>query len=350
MTRPFVIATSVLCAAGGGPEQVWATVQAGIARITSSNVMDKDLEPIRMGLVPEDALEPDEPVNKSSLPSRARRMLRLAAPALRALADDLGGAPCVLYLGLPELGEAAAPWQEDFAVHLADVAGVKLDADASRTFPFGRAAALMALEAAMAVISDDPTQSIVVGGVDSFLDLMMLAALDAEKRILSEKVMDGFIPGEGAAFLVLAGNPPAAGLASSQITVWAAASSQDAGHRYGSEPARGEGLAEAIATLRNRLNGASAPVATVFSGVNGESFDAKLWGVARMRHGDMFDAAASLEHPADCFGDAGAATGAILAALAATALSKGRRAGPVLVWAASDREPRACVLLGAAVT
>jgi 3-oxoacyl-[acyl-carrier-protein] synthase-1 len=325
VTEAVISATSVICAAGFGAPQVWATVQAGIARITSSNVMDKDLEPIRMGLVPEEALEPDGPVNRSSLPSRARRMLRLAAPALRALADDLGGAPCVLYLGLPELSEAEAPWLEDFAVHLSEVAGVELDADASRTFPFGRAAALMALEAAIAVIADDPTRTIVVGGVDSFLDLMLLATLDAEKRILSDKVMDGFIPGEGAAFLVLASNAPAAGLAPSQITVWAAASSQDAGHRSGSEPARGEGLAEAIATLRTRLNSASTPVATVFSGFNGESFDAKLWGVARMRHGDMFDAAASLEHPADCFGDAGAATGAILAALAATALSKGRR-------------------------
>jgi 3-oxoacyl-[acyl-carrier-protein] synthase-1 len=52
-----------------------------------------------------------------------------------------------------------------------------------------------------------------------------------------------------------------------------------------------------------------------------------------------------IEHPADKYGDTGAATGAILTALAATALLDGSRNGPALVWAASDREPRACALL-----
>jgi 3-oxoacyl-[acyl-carrier-protein] synthase-1 len=89
-------------------------------------------------------------------------------------------------------------------------------------------------------------------------------------------------------------------------------------------------------------------VATTFAGLNGESFDAKLWGVARLRHADFFAPSMVLEHPADCFGDAGAALGAILLALAATALARGQRAGPALVWAASDGEARGCALLSAA--
>ena len=56
-----------------------------------------------------------------------------------------------------------------------------------------------------------------------------------------------------------------------------------------------------------------------------------------------------IEHPADKFGDAGAAMGAILVALAAQSLRTGTRPGPALVWAASDREPRACAVVSVAV-
>jgi 3-oxoacyl-[acyl-carrier-protein] synthase-1 len=48
----------------------------------------------------------------------------------------------------------------------------------------------------------------------------------------------------------------------------------------------------------------------------------------------------TLEHPASCFGDTGAATGAILTALAVFAVATGHREGPALVWAASDHGAR----------
>jgi 3-oxoacyl-[acyl-carrier-protein] synthase-1 len=88
-----------------------------------------------------------------------------------------------------------------------------------------------------------------------------------------------------------------------------------------------------------------APVGTTFAGFNGENFDAKLWGVARLRHHDFFAPDMLMEHPADKYGDAGAATGAILTVMAATALARGQRPGPALVWAASDTELRGCALL-----
>src|SRR5690606_5948471 len=143
--------------------------------------------------------------------------------------------------------------------------------------------------------------------------------------------------GEGAGFLVL-------GAQGSGVTIDGIASVNDPGHRYGSAPARGEGLAQALTQLRSQLSGA-APVGVTFAGFNGESFDAKLWGVAQLRHRDFFAPTMAMEHPADKYGDTGAATGAILLSLAAAALSDGSRTGPASVWAASDHEPRACALL-----
>ena len=345
-----ICASSVLCPVGRGYEQAWASVRAGLGRIGSSNVMDRHFDPVRMGLVPEDALEELAPeIDSLPLPGRARRMLRVGAPALRALAPDPDGKPIRLYLGLPNLSPAEAPWIKGFALQLARLAGTSLDAANSRVVPAGRAAALKALELALDTLQREPQARIVVGGVDSFLDLRLLGELEDDRRLLGQRVTDGFIPGEGAGFLALSadGPPPPAAEGGRGVVVQAAASVLDPGHRGGSDPARGEGLAQSIELLRSRAQ-ASAPVATTFAGLNGESFDAKLWGIARVRHSDFFAPNMTLEHPADCMGDAGAAAGAILIGLAAHALSKGDREGPALVWAASDHEPRACALLSTA--
>lgn len=342
-----IVANSVLCAAGRGAEQLWASVRAGIGRIGNSAVMDRNFEPIRMGLVPEDALEPELPPELEALPwpARARRMLRLAVPTLRTVLGSAGPAPVRLFLGLPQLALAEAPWMKGFALHVGKLAGVEIDAAESRVVPTGRAAALSALELALDALSRDPQRLVIVGAVDTYLDLKLLATLDADGRILGGRVMDGFLPGEGAAFLVLGGAAVVPSEVGVTVTVEAAASVSELGHRDGPEPARGEGLAHALELLRARLPAAVGPVGVTFAGLNGESFDAKAWGVARLRHADLFAPSMALEHPADCCGDTGAATGAILLALAAQALAAEQRASPALVWAASDGESRACALL-----
>ncbi len=342
-----ITATSAICSAGRGVEQLWASIRAGLSRIGSSRVLDRHGEPIQMGLVPEEALEPELPpeIDSLPLPSRARRMLRLGVPALRSVLASAAEPPLRLYLGLPQLSLEEAPWLRSLSLHLATMAGTSLDVPNCRVVPSGRAAALLALELALGALERDPKKPVVVGGIDTYLDLKVLAALDAEGRLLGRTVSDGFNPGEGASFLVLA-HPEAAG--GTGVRVEAAASAQDPGHRYGSAPARGEGLASALELLRGRLPNPGSMVGSTFAALNGESFDAKQWGVARMRHADFFTPDSSVTHPADCFGDAGAAMGALLLSLGARAMERGERPGPALLWAASDGETRACALLSGA--
>ncbi|HEV7135645.1 MAG TPA: hypothetical protein VGN43_03355 [Steroidobacteraceae bacterium] len=344
-----IIATSALCSAGRGVEQLWASVRAGLSRIGSSHVIDRRSEPIRMGLVPQEALEPELPpeIESLPLPARARRMLRLGIPALRSVLEHAGAPPLRLYLGLPQLGREEAPWIRGFSLYLAKAAGTTLDVPGCRVVPAGRAAALVALELAMGALEQDPSRPIVVGGLDTYLDLELLATLEAEGRILGPTVSDGFIPGEGASFVVLAHGSAAAGEGMA-VAVEAAASAQDPGHRSGTEPARGEGLAAAIELLRSRLPHSGSVVGTTFAGLNGESFEAKQWGVARLRHADFFSPEVVVMHPADCFADTGAASGALLLSLGARAIARGERRGPALIWAASDGETRACALLSRA--
>jgi len=338
-------ATHVLCSIGSGTDQVWASARAGIGRIASSHVMDRYFEPIQMGLVPEDALGTLVPeIESLPLPSRARRILKLAAPSLRAVAKDLDR-PVPVFIGLPELTHEEAPWLKHVPEYLQRLTGVRVDRERSVVVPRGRAAALMALELAVNVVRTGTAREVIVGGVDSYLDLWLLSTLDAEQRILGPRVMDGFIPAEGAAFFLLSANAPSVHVNESRVVVNAAASAMDAGHRYGGSPARGEGVANALAETRQRMQQPLAPIATTFAGFNGESLDAKLWGVARLRHNDFFSPETVVEHPADKFGDAGAAMGAILVALAAKSLTSGTRPGPALVWAASDGELSACAVV-----
>lgn len=340
-----ITATCVLCAGGRGTEQVWATTRAGVSRIGNSNVMDKNLDPIQMGLVPEAALPPlPLDIDGLALPPRARRMLRLAAPVLKAVAAEAGGGPHAVFTGLPQLDPAKSAWLSGFHPMLGQVAGVSIDAEKSRTIPLGRAAALMAIEAGMRAIEQEGAQSVIVGGVDTFFDLKLLSELDAENRILGPRIMDGFIPGEGAAFLVL--KPQGAATTSPPVLAFGAISLPDPTHRYGSEPAKGEGLAKTLDALRAGLSSTPPPINTTFAGFNGESFDSKMWGVARLRHTDFFSPGMSMLHPASSLGDTGAACGAIMSSLAVEALSRGDRTGPALVWAASDHESRACALIG----
>jgi 3-oxoacyl-[acyl-carrier-protein] synthase-1 len=339
-----ITATCVLCSGGRGSEQAWATIRAGVSRIGSSHVMDRNFDPIQMGLVPEDALPPLPPeIESLGLPSRARRLLRLAVPVLQAVVADAGDGPHTIFTGLPQLNPAEAPWLANFHKLLGQFSGVAIDLANSRVVPLGRAAGLMAIEAGIKALEQGQLSSVIVGGVDSFLDFKLLGELDAEGRILGPQIKDGFIPGEGAAFLVL--KPQGQAGAGPPILALGATSLTDPGHRYGTEPAKGEGLAKALELLRACLASPPPPINTTFAGFNGENFDAKLWGVARLRHTDFFTPTMSMQHPASTIGDTGAASGAIMSSLAAIALARGDRTGPALVWAASDRESRACTLI-----
>ena len=273
-------ATHVLCSIGNGTEQVWASARAGIARIRSSHVLDKWSEPIRMGLVPDEALgELTADIQKLPLPFRARRILKIAAPCLAAAAKDLEG-PLRIFVGLPELTAGEAPWLRHFPAYLGHLTGLRVDSQ-SEVIPAGRASGLLAVERALAHLHSGEGGTAVVGGVDSFLDFKLLAGLEDEGRILEDPVMDGLIPGEGGAFLVLHQDRDAT---EKRIVLQAVGSAMDAGHRYGTKPATGEGLAMALEQLRQALPGPVSPIGVTFAGFNGENFDAKMRGVASLRH------------------------------------------------------------------
>jgi 3-oxoacyl-[acyl-carrier-protein] synthase-1 len=325
-----------------------AAVRAGVSRVRESRFFGKLIEPHRMSLAPHDAMSPLAPALEAVPATSAyRRMLRLLGDALQQVAALTSPAPPALFLGLPEPrpGEPDAVGPS-FLAHLAAQTQMRFD-PSSRLRREGGAAGLFALCDALSHLQARTAECAIAGGVDTFRDLWRLTMLDVENRLLSQRVTDGFIPGEGAAVLVLSTSGFAQRHGAKPIArVVAAATGLEPEHRYSSQPYKGEGLA---ATFRDLFSAAPSipPVRCVYAGFNGENMPAKEWGVAHLRSSGRIATDAAIEHPADCIGDTGAAMGPLMLGFGAIGLQKGYRRGPCLVWCTSDREPRAAALLEA---
>lgn len=343
------MAVGMVTAVGIGAKQTAASVRAGIARMSATSVYDKRFQPFTMGLVPDEALPPLVPSLEEvvGLTSRQMRMLRLGAAALQEVLKGMENVASIpVLLGTADaLPGRADPAGEQFLTHLAAQAGITFNLQASKLFPQGRAAGLIALKEGFERIASEQATQIVVGGVDTYLDLYLLGTLDMEGRILAEGVMDGFVPGEGAGFLLLSSEMAVAERQKPMARVMAVASGVEKGHRYSQEVYRGDGLANTVQQVFESVPSTSEAVRAVYAGFNGENFWSKEWGVAYLRSKEKFEEPLRMEHPADCFGDPGAALGPVMIGLATVGMQKGYLKGPSLVWCSSDREQRAATLV-----
>jgi 3-oxoacyl-[acyl-carrier-protein] synthase-1 len=361
-TAVEILGIGMVTPVGLSARQTAASVRTGIGRLGESYVTDRYGEMLVMGLVDlgelpglcEELDDPDDP--EQSLSPRHERLARLAGAALLEALGSHAPASLPLLLALPE------PHPETRYAVGAEMIGIlatqterRFDPDLSRTYALGRAGGFAALDDAFDLLgggdgSRDRRAAaplVLVGAADSYLDLGLLYALDAEGRLKTGEVADGFVPGEGAAFLLLGPVGAAARSGRQPIArITGVGRAHEAGHLYSAEPLRGDGLAAAFGALFKRTGSAvSGDIACVYAGLNGESFWAKEWGVAQIRCAGQLREKLRIQHPADCFGDAGAALGLIMVGLGALDLSRGRIDGNCLVWSGADRGERGAALL-----
>lgn len=326
----------MVSAVGLSAPEVAASIRAGTMRFAESP-LPHPLPSFVAAELPDAVLPPLHPGVRGVDPGgRDARLLRLAEPALRECLARLpaGAAPPPLVLALPETAHPLAGGE--LLDGLAAQAG-GVDRGRGEAFHRGRAGGLRAVARA-ADLLDERTPFVVAGGVDSHRDAELLEALWTEGRLRTEYSRDGFIPGEGAAFLLLARR----GAADALAVLDGFAAGMEPGHLYSAEPYRGDGLAAVFAAA---LAGAGAPVGDVYSSMNGESHWAREWGVALLRSRERFADGHALHHPADCHGDTGAAAGPMMTALAALGIAGGYRRPSCLVYASSDRGERAALLV-----
>jgi len=349
-----IVAMGAVTSVGLSAAETAASVRSGVCRFAETPHPGQYLEPLVMGALPEDMLPPADPLVATfpGISARQRRMLRLGGLALADLGKSLPPTqPPPLFLALPEGGtEEEATNNRDLLNLLSVQAEVKLDFAASKLFPAGRAAGIIALKEAVELLSAERYDYVLLGGVDTYWDEWLLQSLDREGRVNSRFNSDGFVPGEGAAFLLLA-SPKA--VRNEEVSVLGSiesvGTSFEVGHRFSEEPYRGDGLASAFATLFDSY-ASRDHVGSVYAGFNGESYPAKSWGVAFLRHSARFVEDFCFEHPADCIGDTGAAMAPIMLILSIVGMRAGYRAGPCLVWCLSDHGECGALLVNSAAT
>lgn len=344
-----IIGVGMTTAVGASAPETAASVRAATARFTETPIPDRHLRPITVAEVPDDALPPltDDVANASGLTSRERRMLRLAGRALRECVATFGERlPRLgLCLALPEMETTKPIDRAGFLAQLAAQTGGAFDPRASDASHRGRAGGFIAIGQAVLTIQQGVTDFVIAGGVDSYRDLYVLATLDCEQRVKSSANWDGFVPGEGAGFLLLASARAAAARNFPVIgRVTPMATGFESGHLYSELPYRGDGLASTFQQLVSQ-GVVDAPIGEVFSSMTGESHWAKEWGVAFMRTRAAFQDGHGMHHPADCFGETGAAAGPLLVGLAALGIKGRYRRSPVLAYGSSDRGARAAVVV-----
>jgi 3-oxoacyl-[acyl-carrier-protein] synthase-1 len=346
-----VIGVGMTTPVGVSSAETAASVRAGTMRFSASDLLDKQLEPFTLAEVPEDALAGLAPTLEAApgLTARERRMLRLGGIPLRECLATVAGAEIrpVLCLALPEVETTLPIDRGAFTERLSTQTERAFDASRSEATYTGRAGGLAAIGRGVLTIQSGIADFVIAGGIDSFRDLYVLGTMDMEQRVKSSANLDGFIPGEGAGFVLLASERAAATRGFRPLaSLSPAASGFEGGHLYSQQPYTGDGLAATVAQL-SRLGAVAEPISEVFSSMNGESHWAKEWGIGYLRNRSFFSPAPRMNHPADCFGDTGAASGPLMVGLAALGISGGYCRGPALVCGSSDRGARAALVVSA---
>ena len=344
-----IVGAGMLTSVGVSAQETAASVRAASARFVETHIYDRELQPFVLAEVPDDALPKlaDPLLRIPGLTSRERRMLRIASRPLRECLTPLAKhpQPIGLCLALPERETLKPINRSEFLNHFAVQMDGAFDPRGSDASHVGRAGGFLAIGQAVLTIQSGLAEFIIVGGVETYRDLYVLATLDSEQRVKSSDNWDGFIPGEAAGFLLLAKAPAAAARNLPVLArVTPMATGFETGHLYSAEPYRGDGLASTFQQLVSR-GVVDRPIREVYTSMTGESHWAKEWGVAFMRNRAAFQEGHGMHHPADCFGETGAASGPILVGLAALGIKGHYRGSPALAYGSSDHGARAAVII-----
>jgi 3-oxoacyl-[acyl-carrier-protein] synthase-1 len=278
------------------------------------------------------------------LPPDMASLERMHAMALAAAGEAMEAIemmPALNDVPLPVLLALPAPrpgFDEETGIGLArDIIGALPIAIQKRSCAAvleGHAGGVRLLLTAERLLADGAAPAVLVGGVESYRAVDTLRFIERTGRLRTEDDALGWIPGEGAAFLLLTSQEGAERLGVMPVvTLDAASTSEEPTPWYSGKPTIGTGLTQ---TLREAFE-IDGERAEVYCDLNGEPWRADEWGYAYLRTSAHYTEPLSINHPADCWGDLGAASGPMLIAFAVEQMMRQRSASSrAVVWTASD--------------
>lgn len=303
--------------------------------------VDQTGEPMMAAL---DAVLDPALIGQQRMALLAEAALHEACEPLESWSGHVGSVP--LLVGLPELRPGFS--ESDARQVREALARITLPVTLGRTDVFvqGHAAGLCALAAGLQLLRRGECEMCLVGGVESYFHVDTMEWLDAQRQLAGPVSRSGFVPGEGAAFCLLASDAACARWnIQPRARVWDAALARESKLIKTRDVCLGVGLTQAVqAALAGQ---GSKLIDSIYCDINGERYRSEEWGFVALRLGQCFMDPASYVSPAERWGDLGAASGPLFAMLASTAFARGSgKASRTLLWASSEQGLRGAAVLG----
>lgn len=342
----YIAGMGMITPLGPNVQTTVAAVNAGISAYQESRYYTTEGDAITMAEVPAALFEDFEAEidEGESYNEQYDHMIKMAVVALgEACRDQPIEQPIPLVLAMPELDISPAIRHALLSRNLANNCASWISPNLTRVCHTGRAAGIESIEFAFKYLYDKYDR-MVVGGSDSHSDYARLNLLDEMGRLLTVGSSDSFAPGEGACFLSLTPRPELAQVRDGHIiALHPPGIAEEQGHLFSGEPYRGDGLDQAF--KKALVDQPKQSIHRIYSSMNGENHWAKEYGVAYLRNKQKFIEKVCIEHPADCYGDLGAATATTLITLAAEHLHKNNNVFKHLVYSSSDAAMRAAIVI-----
>ncbi len=346
-----IVAIGARTPVGITAEESAASVRAGISRAREFPFVDAHGEPVVLATdgALDAQLEGRERV-WALLESALDQVMRKVGGLVREAGAGQAQAQVRQVHLLLALPEARPGFSEGDAAWIVEAAGRRVRASrggvdvaiAGR----GHAGAIRAVESVMREARGRDDVLWLVAGADSYVHTETFLWLESQRRFAQAGVRSGFIPGEGAGCLVLATPRLRARLRAPRLAAVSGAATAEEKQLRGSEAgSSGAALAQAV---RSAMAGVTLPVQAadaVYIDINGERYRSEEWGFVALKTPEAFK---SLQYraPSDCWGDVGAAFGALGAILAVRSYARGYARGQrSLVLAGSDGGLRGAMLL-----
>jgi len=340
MKEVFLCALSMLTPLGADARTVKAAIESGMSSYQECDLLGADEPPVKFSTVPDGALKIRLPNALPGLSVPQIRLLQIASFALADIAMQLPQQPLPLFLAGPETYYQQIGVNQKFIQRLIIASGVDIDTANSRYIATGRSGVIEAIATAFKYFQATGAHYALVGGIDSFYDIRTIGILQEQKRLLGSNSVDGFVPGEGAGFLLLASpEAPESIVQNSLLKIYQPSVIREPGHLLGSELYTAEVLS---AACKNAISEASSRVGVLYSSENGEIHYTKELTIATIRNQHTLLPTRQIYRPAECFGDLGAAFGAVAIGLASVGIKKSGGAA-TLICASSDGGPRGAI-------
>lgn len=280
------------------------------------------------------------------------RAPRLIVPALQDLISNSGISremfDSTIVLTAVSPGVSAEHEKRLFEAYRQEILKLSLNCAAKRKMiKAGNTGFAEMLIAAKNLLESGQCESCILLAVDSLNSFETLKGLDEMERIKGKKNPSGLIPGESAVAIIV--ETQAHALARNAVilaTVSAIAGTMEQNTISSDRPSSGLGLSNAIRQACQQA-GELKP-RWIVCDLNGETYRAYEWGMTQVKANDVLSGLASVWHPADCFGDVGAATGGLLIGLVIKAFEKEYApANDCLIWCSDDEGKRAAMVVSA---